>query len=57
MPWVTMPQISGKVYVPDKRRITPTKNPCPDCFACQQCSDERCNACCRSEAEDDRNDN
>lgn len=45
MPWVSMPQIRGKVYIPDKTRGCRTKNPCPDCFACQHCSDERCRAC------------
>lgn len=54
MPWVTMPQIRGKVYIPEKSRVDFAKNPCPDCFACQQCSKERCSACCSREAEDDR---
>jgi hypothetical protein len=54
MPWVTMPQIRGKVYIPEKSGITLAKNQCPDCFSCQQCSKERCNACRDREEENGR---
>lgn len=45
MPWVTMPHLKGKVYIPEKALCRSAKHPCPDCFACQGCSDERCSAC------------
>ncbi len=44
MPFVDLPDGSGKIYVPemdgDKH-----KHPCPDCFSCQWCSNDRCNRC------------
>ncbi|NLI31367.1 MAG: hypothetical protein GX422_01105 [Deltaproteobacteria bacterium] len=34
------------VYDPACRAEAPLKkNPCPDCYHCQFCSDDRCNAC------------
>lgn len=45
MPFVKMPGVTGKVYVPDMLPGQPQKHPCPDCFACQQCSDDRCTVC------------
>ncbi len=48
MPFVKMPGVTGKVYVPETIPGQPQKYPCPDCFACQQCSDDRC-AVCRSQ--------
>jgi hypothetical protein len=47
MAWQTIPGVTGKIYVPDQM-IHDGKRPCPDCFACQQCSRERC-AVCRDE--------
>ena len=49
MPFVKMPGVIGKVYVPEPIPGPAQKHPCPDCFACQQCSDGRCTVC-RSEA-------
>jgi hypothetical protein len=49
MPFVRMPGVTGKVYVPELLPGQPQKHPCPDCFACQHCSDDRC-AVCRSES-------
>ena len=49
MPFVRMPGIAGKVYVPPEDNSIARKNPCRDCFACQFCSDERCSACLRGE--------
>jgi len=49
MPFVKMPGVIGKVYVPEPIPGQAQKHPCPDCFACQQCSDDRCTVC-RSEA-------
>jgi hypothetical protein len=48
MPFVKMPGVTGKVYVPETIPGQAQKHPCPDCFACQQCSDDRCTVC-RSE--------
>jgi hypothetical protein len=45
MPFVTMPGVKGKVYVPEKTCRIPRKYPCPDCFSCQFCSDGRCSVC------------
>jgi hypothetical protein len=45
MPWITVPKLNGKVYVPEKSLDDLTKHYCPDCFNCQHCSDDRCNAC------------
>jgi len=54
MPFVKMPGVIGKVYVPEPIPGQTQKHPCPDCFACQQCSDDRCTVC-RSEATIRRN--
>ena len=45
MPFVKMPGVTGKVYVPEVLPGQRKKHPCPDCFACQQCSDDRCTVC------------
>ncbi|MFH1982007.1 MAG: hypothetical protein ABIL58_09185 [Pseudomonadota bacterium] len=45
MPFIIMPGITGKVFVPEGCLITAKKHPCADCFACQQCADERCAIC------------
>ena len=57
MPFKTIPGIVGKVYVPDKKPDVPKKHDCPDCYFCQQCSDDKCQLCrsqdargCRKEA-------
>lgn len=52
MPFVKMPGVTGKVYVPEANAGQPKKHPCPDCFACQQCGNERCTVC-RAEASKD----
>lgn len=44
MPWRTIPGVIGKVFEPDERAM-PKKHPCKDCFACQNCSQERCDVC------------
>lgn len=52
MAWKKIPGLKGKVYVPEPMAGAPKKHPCRDCFACQQCSDERCCVCrCRCEGE------
>lgn len=44
MPWQTVPGLTGKVYVPEFLQEG-KKHPCKDCFACQNCSEERCRVC------------
>ena len=45
MPFVKIPGVTGQVYVPDTDPDLLKKHPCPDCFACQFCSEDRCNVC------------
>lgn len=51
MPFVKMPGLKGKVYVPEKKSKCSKKHPCKDCFSCDRCSDDRCNVCRSSESE------
>jgi hypothetical protein len=50
MGWIRYPELKGKVFVPQAAPDEEKKHPCPDCFACQMCSDERCQACCKQAA-------
>ncbi len=45
MPWIRMPGLPGKVYVPADDGRTPKKYPCHSCHACQWCEDNRCRVC------------
>jgi hypothetical protein len=45
MPFVDIAGLKGKVYVPEGASDQPKKHSCRDCFACQVCSDERCDVC------------
>jgi len=45
MPFVKVPGLIGKVYVPEKQDKSLKKHPCKDCFFCQSCSDDRCRMC------------
>jgi hypothetical protein len=45
MPFVKMPGVTGKVYVPEKPPEKMKKHECRDCFSCQMCSDDRCTLC------------
>jgi len=47
MPYIRIPGIVGKVYVPEKEPDSQKKHPCKDCFHCQWCSDDRCHLCLR----------
>ncbi len=49
MPFVKMDGVDGLVYVPDEEAPSTKKHPCPDCEACQHCSDARCNICLREQ--------
>ncbi len=53
--WIIMPFIRIKgfkelLYVPEEDKKARKKHPCPDCFSCQMCSDERCEKCLRNKA-------
>jgi len=37
--------IQGKIFIPDFKPDAVKKHPCHDCFACQMCSDDRCELC------------
>ncbi|HAR62248.1 MAG: hypothetical protein DKM50_03000 [Candidatus Margulisiibacteriota bacterium] len=45
MPFITIPGILGKVFVPEESSCASKKHKCPDCFSCQWCSDDRCELC------------
>jgi len=45
MPFITIPGIDGRVYVPEKEKSSVRKHDCDDCYSCQMCSDIRCNQC------------
>lgn len=48
MAFQSIPGIEGKVFVPDKG-CRAAKHPCRECYACQQCSDDRCRVCRRDD--------
>jgi hypothetical protein len=48
VPFIEVPGLSGKIYVPEPCSAASKKHPCRDCFDCQQCGDDRCSLC-RSE--------
>jgi hypothetical protein len=45
MAFVTKTGVTGKIYVPEKKTGERQKHACRDCFACQLCSDDRCQMC------------
>ncbi|WDP91106.1 MAG: hypothetical protein HUN04_15950 [Desulfobacter sp.] len=45
MAFVNIPDLPGKIYVPDKKKHSPCKHGCRDCFSCEFCSDDRCRIC------------
>lgn len=45
MPFIRLPGLAGKVYVPNPPPDPQQKHPCPDCFACQECPESRCQVC------------
>jgi hypothetical protein len=45
MPFIHLPGLLGKIYVPDAPATPLKKHPCADCFACQDCADSRCRVC------------
>lgn len=50
MPFVEIPGLQGKFYVPEEQEKGAKKHPCKDCFHCQQCSDDRCALCLANKA-------
>ena len=49
MPFVTMPGLKGKVYVPEERPAHTKKYQCKNCYFCQMCPDTRCSVCFEQE--------
>ena len=45
MPFIRVPGLQGKVFVPENDCRTRKKYPCKDCHSCQMCSDDRCAVC------------
>ena len=45
MPFVEVPGLKGKVYIPEEHKGSVKKHPCKDCYSCQLCSDDRCALC------------
>lgn len=45
MAFVRIPNIEGRVFVPDPVTASQKKHKCRDCFACQLCGDSRCRLC------------
>jgi hypothetical protein len=43
MKFKKLPDNRGLIYVPEWS--DGKKNPCPDCFSCQWCGNERCRVC------------
>ncbi|HEX40835.1 MAG TPA: hypothetical protein ENN81_02085 [Phycisphaerales bacterium] len=40
--------IPGRIHIPDIAPAAAKKHPCPDCFQCQHCPDDRCRTCLKS---------
>ena len=49
MPYITIPGLKGKVYVPGGRGGK-KRHKCPDCDWCQMCSETRCRLCMKRKA-------
>lgn len=45
MPFVKVPGLPGKVFVPEERSSAEKKHGCADCYQCQWCNDDKCRAC------------
>jgi hypothetical protein len=43
--FVRVPDLRGKLYVPEYCRGASQKKTCRDCFCCQNCSEARCGMC------------
>jgi len=47
MPFIEIHGFNGKIFIPEKT-VKIRKHNCMDCYECQMCSDERCEACLKS---------
>ena len=45
MRFVRHPGVTGKIYLPEDCDVDTQKHRCADCYACQQCGDDRCRVC------------
>jgi len=45
MPFVKVPGLPGKLYIPEMQKNCRKKQPCEDCYSCEHCSDNRCRVC------------
>ena len=45
MAFCTVPGLAGRVFIPSHGATGERKHRCPDCFACQHCSQDRCRVC------------
>lgn len=50
MPFIEIPGIQGRVYVPEEKEGAMKKHDCEDCYSCQMCSDARCAQCLKEES-------
>lgn len=47
MPYIRLPGVTGKIYVPESDPHAKKKHPCDDCFECGWCNDSKCEVCLR----------
>jgi hypothetical protein len=55
MPFIKIKGFKALVFIPDETKLK-RKHNCKDCFACQMCSDERCEECLKSHCRRNGND-
>ncbi len=51
MAWISVPGLTGRVYLPDGADQIGKKHPCDTCFSCQWCDENRCRVCRGDHAE------
>ena len=45
MPFIVIPGIKGKLYIPEEAPESMRKHACHDCAVCTLCNDEKCAMC------------
>ncbi|MEI6809015.1 MAG: hypothetical protein WCN95_09855 [bacterium] len=45
MSWIQAKGGKGMLFIPGEQSSREKKHPCPDCFSCGWCSDDRCKVC------------
>ena len=45
MGFIRINGLDAKIFIPEDPEMKAKKHNCRDCFACQMCSDERCEQC------------